>query len=246
MYRFKEGHKTLRYRWARANLSASAGADEMELWPELIWLMASLVRAGCAPATVFGYLLDHLRQIDNVEKFVAECSTADDERALYLASSENSLAVLQARADQRLFLAACYKRAHAGFSLDGATEYLDLKRQHSSQRTQQLLACWRVSETTGAPLGLLLENLAAHCENDTDAYEARTSAFAGPKATGTILSWLPLLGLGLGILMGTNPLAFLLGSVPGVLIGALGVGLAIYGRRWTSHLVTRAERLEFT
>lgn len=109
---------------------------------------------------------------------------------------------------------------------------------------QQLLACWRISETTGAPLATLLEPLATHCENDTDAYEARTSALAGPKATGSILSWLPLLGLGLGVLMGTNPLEFLLGSPPGVFIGAVGVGLALWGRRWTSKLVTRAERLE--
>lgn len=214
-------------------LKTEAEADEMELWPELIWSAAALVASGCSTHKVFQHLHEAL-----TAKLAKEQET---QRKLI---SGSALAVALAREDQEQLLAACTRRSAAGYPLAEIEHNLSLKRSHSLLRAQQLLACWHISTSTGAPLHKLLENLASHCENDIDAYEARSSALAGPAATGALLSWLPLAGLGLGILMGTNPLGFLFASLPGAILGGLGLGLALYGRRWTRRLITRAEELE--
>lgn len=98
-----------------------------------------------------------------------------------------------------------------------------------------------MSESAGAPLATSLERAAEHAEERIDALLGRQSALAAPRATGRILSWLPLLGLGLGVLMGSDPVGVLTGSILGVLTGLLGLGLAFAGRRWTAALVHRAE-----
>ena len=114
-------------------------------------------------------------------------------------------------------------------------------RPHSRERLHDLQLSLRMSESAGAPLATSLERAAEHAEERIDALLGRQSALAAPRATGRILSWLPLLGLGLGVLMGSDPVSVLTGSVLGALTGLLGLGLAFAGRRWTAALVHRAE-----
>lgn len=114
-------------------------------------------------------------------------------------------------------------------------------RPHSRERLYDLLLSLRMSESAGAPLATSLERAAEHAEERIDALLGRQSALAAPRATGRILSWLPLLGLGLGVLMGSDPVGVLTGSILGALTGLLGLGLAFTGRRWTAALVHRAE-----
>ena len=114
-------------------------------------------------------------------------------------------------------------------------------RPHSRERLRDLQLSLRMSESAGAPLATSLERAAEHAEERIDALLGRQSALAAPRATGRILSWLPLLGLGLGVLMGSDPVGVLTGSILGALTGLLGLGLAFAGRRWTAALVHRAE-----
>lgn len=114
-------------------------------------------------------------------------------------------------------------------------------RPHSRERLHDLQLSLRMSESAGAPLATSLERAAEHAEERIDALLGRQSALAAPRATGRILSWLPLLGLGLGVLMGSDPVGVLTGSILGALTGSLGLGLAFAGRRWTAALVHRAE-----
>ena len=114
-------------------------------------------------------------------------------------------------------------------------------RPHSRERLHDLQLSLRMSESAGAPLATSLERAAEHAEERIDALMGRQSALAAPRATGRILSWLPLLGLGLGVLMGSDPVGVLTESVLGALTGLLGLGLAFAGRRWTAALVHRAE-----
>lgn len=114
-------------------------------------------------------------------------------------------------------------------------------RPHSRERLHDLQLSLRMSECAGAPLATSLERAAEHAEERIDALLGRQSALAAPRATGRILSWLPLLGLGLGVLMGSDPVGVLTGSILGALTGLLGLGLAFAGRRWTAALVHRAE-----
>jgi tight adherence protein B len=103
-----------------------------------------------------------------------------------------------------------------------------------------MAACWDAAEQTGAPLAVLLENYAGHLQHTLDGAAARRTALAGPRATTTLLTWLPIFGLGLGIAMGADPLGILLGTPAGWAILAVGLGLLAAGRLWSQRLVSRA------
>jgi tight adherence protein B len=103
-----------------------------------------------------------------------------------------------------------------------------------------LASCWEISERTGAPLALLLENYARHLQHRLDGRAARRTALAGPKATATLLGWLPLLGLGLGTAMGADPVGTLLLSASGWPVLVIGAVLMMGARLWSRELVRRA------
>jgi tight adherence protein B len=104
----------------------------------------------------------------------------------------------------------------------------------------ELAACIDIAEASGCPLADVLTRLAAQLEVEDDAEAARQTALAGPKATVTLLTWLPLLGLGLGVALGVDPLAVLLGTPVGMAALAAGVALTVAGRIWSARLVRSA------
>ncbi|MFC7456607.1 type II secretion system F family protein [Brachybacterium sp. GCM10030267] len=102
-------------------------------------------------------------------------------------------------------------------------------------------AALTVCERTGAPTAGMLQSLADALRDLHDAAQARRSAFAGPRSTARILLVLPLAGLGLGILLGGDPLRLLLASPAGNLMGALGIALTGLGWWWMRRLIRRAD-----
>lgn len=104
----------------------------------------------------------------------------------------------------------------------------------------ELAACFDIAEASGCPLADVLTRFAAQLEVEDDADAARQTALAGPKATVTLLTWLPLMGLGLGIALGVDPLAILLGTPLGLAALAAGIALTVAGRVWSAKLVAAA------
>jgi tight adherence protein B len=104
----------------------------------------------------------------------------------------------------------------------------------------ELAACFEIAEASGCPLADVLARFAAQLEVEDDAEAARQTALAGPKATVTLLTWLPLLGLGLGICLGVDPLAMLVGTPIGIAALAAGILLTAAGRIWSARLVRAA------
>ncbi|MFF1382041.1 hypothetical protein ACFVWT_00600 [Arthrobacter sp. NPDC058288] len=104
----------------------------------------------------------------------------------------------------------------------------------------ELAACFDIAAASGCPLADVLTRLAAQLEVEDDAEAARQTALAGPKATVTLLTWLPLLGLGLGVALGVDPLSVLLGTPFGMAALAAGVALTVAGRIWSARLVRSA------
>lgn len=100
-------------------------------------------------------------------------------------------------------------------------------------------AALALCERTGAPAGPVLLTLADALRAVADAALARRSAFAGPVATARILLALPLLGIGLGMLLGADPLGLLL-TGGGRLLGVLGATLTAAGWWWMRSLVRSA------
>ena len=96
------------------------------------------------------------------------------------------------------------------------------------------VASCRLSTALGAPLADILQTVAGGVAESGHAEASRRAALAGPRTTARLLACLPVVGLGLGMLVGADPAALLLDGGVGSAVGALGIVLMVVG-----HLVTR-------
>lgn len=101
--------------------------------------------------------------------------------------------------------------------------------------------CIRLSESTGAPLGDLLNRLAGQLEAEQDRRRALEATLAGPRMTQKLLAWLPALGLGLAQLMGADPLVLLTGTTTGRMCLVCGAALWWANAVWCRRLLASAE-----
>ncbi len=103
----------------------------------------------------------------------------------------------------------------------------------------RLADAWTVSDRHG----LALAELLAAARTDLSArmrIRARTDAgLAGARATATVLAGLPLLGVGLGQMMGAAPVEILLSGGLGGMLLVGGTVLACAGLLWTDHIAER-------
>lgn len=104
-----------------------------------------------------------------------------------------------------------------------------------------LLAASRLSWRTGAPVADVLDECAEGLTEAGEAQSARQIAMSGPKSTATMLAWLPVVGLGLGLVMGVNPVGFLLTTGLGRVCLVIGLAAEFSGIAWVRRLVRRAE-----
>jgi len=117
--------------------------------------------------------------------------------------------------------------------------------RHASSRPgqrglQDLARAWEVSANTGAPLAHRLEQVVDALTADVALRTVVDGELSAPRATGKIMAVLPLCGVGMGYLLGGDPLHFLLSTSYGwgCLVG--GVGLAAAGVLWIDALSRRA------
>ncbi|AWE41614.1 hypothetical protein [Actinobaculum sp. 313] len=119
--------------------------------------------------------------------------------------------------------------------------------QRSSSSTELMfaipaaVAVCRLSHLTGAPSADVLEACAGGITEVSEAAAARRVALAGPRTSARMLALLPLLGLLLGYVLGSNPLAFLLSTNIGRVCLLVGFAFELAGIVWVRHLVKRAE-----
>ena len=260
MKREETSRGSLRERWAE-HLAGAASAEEMRMWPLMLRTLALNLRAGIPlqeavhadPGTGQFAQFGQNDPVPDAGKMHAKKITArksagksaQARRARGFSPLSEDYGHKRCAEDIRRFTQALAALASWGAPAHLACAQLlensSRMRPHSRARLYDLQLSLRMSECAGAPLATSLERAAEHAEERIDALLGRQSALAAPRATGRILSWLPLLGLGLGVLMGSDPVGVLTGSVLGALTGLLGLGLAFAGRRWTAALVHRAE-----
>lgn len=260
MKREETSRGSLRERWAE-HLAGPASAEEMRMWPLMLRTLALNLRAGIPlqeavhadPGTGQFAQFGQNEPVPDAGKMHAKKITArksagksaQARRARGFSPLSEEYGQKRCAEDIRRFTQALATvtswGAPAHIACSQLLESNTRMRPHSRERLHDLQLSLRMSESAGAPLATSLERAAEHAEERIDALLGRQSALAAPRATGRILSWLPLLGLGLGVLMGSDPVGVLTGSVLGALTGLLGLGLAFAGRRWTAALVHRAE-----
>ena len=246
-----------RERWAERwieRLAGPASAEEMRMWPLMLRTLALNLRAGIPLQEAvhanpgfgeFGQSAQFGQNLASDARKTRAKKNAQSRRVRGPSPLSEDYGQKRCAEDIRRFTQALATLtswgAPAHLACAQLLENSTRMRPHSRERLHDLQLSLRMSECAGAPLATSLERAAEHAEERIDALLGRQSALAAPRATGRILSWLPLLGLGLGVLMGSDPVGVLTGSILGALTGMLGLGLALAGRRWTAALVHRAE-----
>ncbi|MFC9892927.1 type II secretion system F family protein [Nocardia sp. NPDC127579] len=103
----------------------------------------------------------------------------------------------------------------------------------------RIATAWQVAEQHGLALAELLAAARADLLCRTRFRSRADAALAGPRATATVLAYLPLLGLALGQLMNADPLETLFLEPAGTLLLPLGTALACAGLLWTDTITRK-------
>ncbi|HEY5553792.1 MAG TPA: type II secretion protein F [Cellulomonas sp.] len=114
------------------------------------------------------------------------------------------------------------------------------QRAALARRAEAVVAAGRLAATLGAPLAPVLDRVAESVVADDEVDGERRAALSGPRSTAALLGWLPLLGIALGVALGADPWGVVLRGGAGTASAVVGGALLVVGRRWTSHLVSRA------
>ena len=121
-----------------------------------------------------------------------------------------------------------------------------LRHDAESQRLPILAgiaACWEVAEGSGAGMARALDRLVEAARSAEEVRVQLEAHLAAPRATARLLTMLPVIGLLLGIALGVDPLAWLLGTPAGRLCLLGGVLLTGAGLAWTGRIAARVEVL---
>ncbi len=105
---------------------------------------------------------------------------------------------------------------------------------------ERIAIAWTLAERHGIPLADLLSR--AH---EDIRWRVRFTAtvraqLAGPRATAAVLTSLPVLGIGLGQLIGADPITVLRGGPVGQVLLVVGVALLAAGSAWSERILRSA------
>lgn len=140
----------------------------------------------------------------------------------------------------RTVLAGAAAAARLGDGVPAALKREAEQRPAMAADLTRIAGAWALSERHGIPLADLLAG--AHTDIAWRLqYGRRVHAqLAGPRATATVLTFLPVLGLILGQLLGADPVAVLRDGWLGQVLLVIGVGLTAAGVGWTEHILRAA------
>ncbi|MCQ4193406.1 type II secretion system F family protein [Streptomyces parvulus] len=115
--------------------------------------------------------------------------------------------------------------------------------QPGAEGLRGLAACWRVAVDQGAGLAAGLDRLEGALRAERDQRSDLRAQLAGARATAVMLAGLPVLGLLLGVALGSDPLHVLLHTGAG--LGCLLAGglLEALGVWWVARIVRGAEEI---
>jgi len=105
-----------------------------------------------------------------------------------------------------------------------------------------LARAWQVSVQTGAPMAGPLEQVAASLSADQSLRSVVDGELSAPRATGKVMAVLPGCGIGMGYLLGGDPIDWLLGGPLGWGCLLAGIVLACLGVLWIEALARQATR----
>lgn len=148
------------------------------------------------------------------------------------------------RVDPGLVAVEMAARLRAGAPADDAfaraLERAGATRADLAAQVPEFEAALALSAHLGAPLADVLDRVGEGLREADDAHAARRLALVGPVATARLLAILPAGGIGLGYVLGADPLTVLTDGALGTLAGILGLALATTGTLGIHRLIERA------
>lgn len=103
-----------------------------------------------------------------------------------------------------------------------------------------LARAWQVTSSSGAPMAPALEEVASGLASDESLRSVVSAELAAPRSTGKLMAVLPLVGVGLGYLLGGRPLEWLVAGPVGWACLLLGLLMAAAGVLWIEGLARAA------
>ena len=104
---------------------------------------------------------------------------------------------------------------------------------------QRLAVCWQLAQDYGLSIATLMQT----AQRDIVARERFSATvdagMTGARTTAVLLAGLPLLGIGLGELIGAEPVSFLLSTGVGGWLLVIGVTLVCVGLLWSDRITGR-------
>lgn len=137
-------------------------------------------------------------------------------------------------------LAPAAAAAHLGDDVPAALRRAVGQRPGVAADVERVADAWALAERHGIPLADLLTGAQEDIRWGLRFGNTVRAQLAGPRATATVLTVLPAVGLGLGQLLGADPVAVLRGGVLGQLLLVIGVALAAAGSAWTDRILRSA------
>jgi tight adherence protein B len=105
---------------------------------------------------------------------------------------------------------------------------------------ERVAAAWELADRYGAPLADLLAGVLEDVRWRLGHASRVRAQLAGPRSTATVLTALPLVGIGLGQLMGTDPVAVLRDGLLGQSLLLCGCALTAGGTAWSARILRTA------
>ncbi len=138
-------------------------------------------------------------------------------------------------------LRAVAARARLGADVVGGLRNVALDSAVPSH-WERLALYWRLAQSHGLAIASLMHS-AQRDILERERFAARFGAgMAGARTTAAVLAGLPVLGIGLGQLVGAEPMAFLLSTGAGGWLLVVGVTLACCGLLWSDRITGQVQR----
>ncbi|HEY3753985.1 MAG TPA: type II secretion system F family protein [Pseudonocardiaceae bacterium] len=149
-------------------------------------------------------------------------------------------AAKDAREPARSVLTAISAAARLGGDLATALHRFSVESPTLAPVLRPLVHAWSLAQRHGLPLADVLDAVRRDVAGRVRFAHRVRARMAGPKASGTVLAVLPVVGLLLGQAMGASPVHVLLTSSLGQTLLALGTSLICTGLYWIARLTSQA------
>ncbi len=245
-------------RVGRARLTALRPRPSHRVRPQL-WRAAPAVLAGLAGFAVAGaggaatglLVMVTVRRRRRARRAAAAAGVAAEQLADALrritdelrAGSHPAAALAGWDADGPLaaeILAPAAAAARLGDDVPEALRRAAAARPEISSDVTRVAGIWALAQRHGIPLAELLAGAQEDLRWRVGFTRTVRAQLAGPRATATVLVGLPVLGIGLGQLVGADLVAVLRGGTLGQLLLVLGVTLLAAGSAWTERILRSA------